>query len=106
MIRFDEHSLLSTAHAVFKLNPSVRERFAAPAELVGFMRALAEREIGDHAGYVGTFGFYLTTCCDPSGNGWYLASPSERRECTRFYCIATVASSLIVGDMAIYAEAV
>jgi hypothetical protein len=83
MLHFDDHSLLTTAHALFQLNPAVSDRFSEPADLVAFMRAMAQTELCDHAGYVGTYGFYLTTCRHPSGDG--------------FYCIATLSSSLIVS---------
>jgi hypothetical protein len=82
MLKYDEYSFQQTAHAVIQLNPKARS-MSVPA-LVEYMKAMAEREIGDRCGYVGTLGFYVTTYTHPSGNG--------------LGAIATLAPSLVLNQ--------
>lgn len=81
MLKYDEYSFQQTAHAVIQLNPSAR--CMSVPDLIDYMKAMAEREIGDRPGYAGTLGFYVTTYTHPSGNG--------------LGAMASLAPSLVVG---------
>jgi hypothetical protein len=58
---FRKDDCIEAAHAVFKLNPHVRTRFASADDLAEFMVNFAHTYIAESPGYCGTFGFYLTS---------------------------------------------
>jgi len=84
MLRIDNYSFEKTAEVVFNINPSVRDKYTAPADLLSFMTQLAHQYQYETTS-MGTYGFELTYF--PSSDGQAMV------------CKAAVSPSLVLGYM-------
>ena len=66
MLRIDNYSFTKTAEVVYAINPSVRERFTVPYDLLRFMIDMAYQYQYETTS-MGTYGFELTFF--PSSDG-------------------------------------